>query len=253
MSDDTSEAEFDVEARWTVDAVSALGTDHAVPAACRGSGGPAALDWLGRQLGLDAGTRLLDVGGGLGGPAAYARSTFGASATVVEPMPRACEAAMTLFGLPAVQATVEALPFADAGCERLWCIGVLCTVDDLGPAVRSLSRITRRDGLIGLLVYVRTVAEVEDEPATNHFPSAEELDRHLADSGLAVRTSTTLDAMGSPPDDWDQRADAVDRWIQQAHESDDRWQEAHAAEERIGQLLEEGTVEGHLLVAQRVR
>jgi SAM-dependent methyltransferase len=253
MSDDSSEAEFDTEAAWTVEAVAALGQDHAVPAACRGSGGPGALGWLGHHLELGPGVHLLDVGAGLGGPATVAREDFDARVTLVEPMFRACRGAERLFGHRAVQATVESLPFADARIERVWCIGVLCTVDDLGRAVGSLARVAAADGLVGLLVYVRTVAEVEDEPATNHFPSRDELDRHLARAGLAVRHAARLDEVEPPPEDWDRRADAVDRWIEAAHGDDERWQEAHAAEDRVGELLRDGTVEGHLLVAQRTR
>ena len=66
--DDTSaEPEFATMARWTVDAVRGLGDDHALAAACRGSGGPAALAWLADHLELAPGDRLLDVGAGMGG------------------------------------------------------------------------------------------------------------------------------------------------------------------------------------------
>jgi SAM-dependent methyltransferase len=253
MNDDSSEAEFDVEAAWTVEAVAALGSGHAVPAGCRGSGGPDALDWLGRHLGLGPYDHLLDVGAGLGGPAAFARERFGVRATLVEPMRNACAAAGTLFGLPAIQATVESLPVPDERFDRVWCIGVLCTLDDLETAVGALAQVTQVGGLVGLLVYIRTVPVVEGEPATNHFPATDELDRHLARAGLAVLHTTALEQLGAPPDEWDRRADEVDRWIEDAHGSEDVWKEAHASEDRVAELLEEGTVAGRLLVARRER
>ena len=43
---DAMEAEFDLVAEWTRQAVRRLGEDHALPAACQGSASPAALDWL---------------------------------------------------------------------------------------------------------------------------------------------------------------------------------------------------------------
>ena len=44
--DEDQTDEFDVAARWTAESVGRLGPDHAIPAACRGSGGPGALAWL---------------------------------------------------------------------------------------------------------------------------------------------------------------------------------------------------------------
>ena len=43
MSEEPMVEEFDTVASWTADAVQELGQDHALPAACRGSGSPAAL------------------------------------------------------------------------------------------------------------------------------------------------------------------------------------------------------------------
>ncbi|CNF53505.1 methyltransferase family protein [Mycobacterium tuberculosis] len=93
-------AEFDDVARWTADAVELLGERHAIPAACRGSADPAALAWLGEACELAAGTTLLDVGAGAGGPAAWAAERFGVRPVLLERMPAACRAAARLFGLP---------------------------------------------------------------------------------------------------------------------------------------------------------
>ena len=45
-ADDPMEAEFDTVAAWTAEVAADLGPEYFVPAACRGSGKPAALDWL---------------------------------------------------------------------------------------------------------------------------------------------------------------------------------------------------------------
>jgi len=90
---DAMDAEFDLVAEWTRQAVRELGDDHALPAACQGSASPVALDWLAHACGLGPGTRLLDVGGGTGGPAAYAIREFRARPLVVDPMPGACRTA----------------------------------------------------------------------------------------------------------------------------------------------------------------
>ena len=67
------DAEFDTVAEWTAQVAVKLGPDFYVPAACRGSGSPAALDWLIDHMRLVPGDRLLDCGAGTGGPAAYPR------------------------------------------------------------------------------------------------------------------------------------------------------------------------------------
>src|SRR6185369_15439861 len=66
------DAEFDTVAEWTAQVAVELGTDYHIPAACRGSGSPRALDWLIDRMDLAAGQVLLDSGAGVGGPAAYA-------------------------------------------------------------------------------------------------------------------------------------------------------------------------------------
>ena len=52
---DAMEAEFDLVAEWTRQAVRELGDDHALPAACQGSASPVALDWLAAACGLERG------------------------------------------------------------------------------------------------------------------------------------------------------------------------------------------------------
>jgi len=83
-ADDPMEAEFDTVAAWTAEVAADLGPEYFVPAACRGSGKPAALDWL--LAGLRAGARdlLADVGAGLGGPAAYAADRTGVRPVLVD-------------------------------------------------------------------------------------------------------------------------------------------------------------------------
>ena len=89
MSDAMS-AEFDTVAEWTADVAAELGPDHHVPAGCRGSGSPAALDWLVERLDLASGETLVDCGAGVGGPAAYAAQRSEVRPLLVEPEPGAC-------------------------------------------------------------------------------------------------------------------------------------------------------------------
>ena len=113
------EIEFDTVARWTEDVVSDLGPEYAIPAACRGSASPAGLDRLCRDL--RPGMRLGDIGGGTGGPAAYAAEQAEVAPVVVDPMPGACRAAARLFGLDAVVGAGEQVPLATGSLDACWC------------------------------------------------------------------------------------------------------------------------------------
>ena len=57
---------------------------------------------------------MIDVGAGMGGPAAYAARRTGVQPILAEPEPDACRAAVRLFRAPVVQADATALPFGDA-------------------------------------------------------------------------------------------------------------------------------------------
>ena len=124
------EAEFDTVAEWTAQVAQELGPEYYVPAACRGSGSPAALDWLIDRMGLAPGQLLLDSGAGVGGPAAYAARSRSVQPVLVEPEAGACRAAKRLFDFPAVRGLGTALPMADSSFDAAWSLGVLCTMPD---------------------------------------------------------------------------------------------------------------------------
>jgi hypothetical protein len=65
--EDPMEAEFGTVAEWTAQVAADLGPEYYIPAACRGSGQPAALDWLLEGMHPRPGELMLDVGAGVGG------------------------------------------------------------------------------------------------------------------------------------------------------------------------------------------
>src|ERR1700735_1969801 len=125
---DPMEAEFGTVAEWTAEVASQLGPDYAIPAACRGRGHPAALDWLLAGLDPAPGALLVDVGAGLGGPDAFAAAEAGIRPLLLEPEAAACRAAASLVRLPVIQADAPALPLADGRADAAWSLGVLCTL-----------------------------------------------------------------------------------------------------------------------------
>jgi SAM-dependent methyltransferase len=239
-------AEFGTVAEWTSGMISQLGSEYAIPAACRGSGSPAALRWLGDRLGLSPSQRFLDCGAGLGGPAAFAAAEFGVRPVLAEPMPQACRAAARLFGLPVVAATGQHLPFATGSFSTAWSLGVLCTVSDKLAALTELRRVLRPGGRLGLLVYVQASTDLPCIPAGNKFPSEAELARLLQRSGFAVRDQQPLTGFSEAPDGWQRRADEVQRALDAAHSGQPRWEEARKQGECMALLLARGHVRGQL-------
>lgn len=239
---DRMEAEFGSVAEWTARVAADLGPDYYIPAGCRGSGQPAVLDWLLERLGPRPGEILLDVGAGLGGPAAYAASRTGVRPVLVEYEAGACRSSARLFGAPVVAADATALPVADATADLAWCLGVLCTApgpDAQRSMVAELRRVTRPGGRIGLLVYLAST-ELDDPPQGNHFPTSGQLHSLLVDAGLRVLEVADFPDITQPPADWAERTTAVERELHRRYGHKPELTAADEQAGRIGKLLSAG-------------
>jgi SAM-dependent methyltransferase len=242
------QAEFDTVAEWTAQVAADLGPDYHVPAGCRGSGSPAALDWLIGQLELVPGTLFLDCGAGVGGPAAYAARSRAVLPVLVEPEAGACRAAKRLFGHPVVRAEGSKLPMADASYDAAWALGVLCTTPDQLPLLKELRRTVRPGGRIGMLVFVAHEDISSNQLEGNHFPTPDGLRELIAQCSLSVEKSLSTAELPEIPDTWNQRVDTVERELTDRYGHTDAWQLAERPSSAIGRLLEQGTLTGELLV-----
>ena len=248
---DPMDAEFGTVAEWTAEVASQLGPEYAIPAACRGSGQPAALDWLLAGLDPAPGALLVDVGAGLGGPDAFAAAEAGLRPLLLEPEQPACRAAARLFGLPVIRSDATALPLADGRADTAWSLGVLCTLpgrDAQLAMLRELRRIVRPGGRIGLLVYVAARLPLDDPPEGNHFPDADGLDVLVRRAGLAVVAAANAHRMSAPPADWRNRIEAVDRELHRRFGRTPQLRTSDEQSGRIGQLLGSGELIPQVLV-----
>jgi SAM-dependent methyltransferase len=249
--DDPMAAEFGTVAEWTAEVASGLGPDYAVPAACRGSGQPAVLDWLIAGLDPVPGALLADVGAGLGGPAAYAAAKASIRPLLLESEHAACRAAAGLFGVPVIQADATTLPLADGHADVAWSLGVLCTLPSRAAQLamlRELRRIVRPGGPIGLLVYVAARPPLDDPPEGNRFPASGDLDALVRGAGLEVLHATDGHGLSAPPAGWRHRAEAVERELGRRFSRTPQLRAASEQSERIGKLLESGRLARQALV-----
>ncbi len=252
LESEAMEAEFGTVAAWTEEAVRALGQDHAVPAGCRGSGSESALRWLADHLELGPGSRVLDAGSGVGGPAGWLAAERGLRPVCAEPMAAASRGGRRLFGLPSVVALGQALPFRDGAFDAAWCLGVLCTTSDKAGALAELRRVLSEGGRLGLLVFVADGPLPGPVPEGNDFPSEVELRGLLADAGLQLTATAEADLADSPPG-WTARAEAVQAEVARRHGSDPAFVQASEQSERVGTLLAGGALRSWLGVAVAVR
>ncbi|MEV6285781.1 methyltransferase domain-containing protein [Kribbella sp. NPDC051770] len=242
-------AEFDNVAGWTADAVERLGDRYAIPAACRGSASPAALAWLAEACELSAGTTLLDIGAGVGGPAAWAARRFGVRPVLLEPMPSAARAASRLFGLPVITADGTAIPLGNESIDTAWCLGVLCTVEDKPKLLSEIHRVLTPGASLGLLVVVAQDNQIHNTPDGNHFPTQHELNSLLASTGFTLLEQTTRP--DAAPLSWSRRVEEVTRAVAARHRATPAYALAARQGERLTRLFSEGRLTMQLLHAVR--
>lgn len=245
---DAMEAEFDTVAEWTAQIALDLGPDYHVPAGCRGSGSPAALDWLIDGMQLTSGVTLLDCGAGVGGPAAYAARSGDVRPVLVEPEPGACRAATRLFDHPVVRAEGSTLPVADSSVDTAWALGVLCTTGHQQQLLEELSRVVRRGGRIGLLVFVAQRDIASDELDGNHFPTPSRLLDLVQRASLRLEQWMSTAALPAIPDTWTTRMDEIEKALTERYGQTEAWRLSEGQSSRLGTLLQDEALAGALLV-----
>ncbi|HEY6745529.1 MAG TPA: methyltransferase domain-containing protein [Mycobacteriales bacterium] len=237
------EDEFDLVATWTEEVVAELGEEFAIAAACRGSGSPASLAWLAEALEVPLVHRMLDAGAGIGGPAAWLASRFHVTPVCAEPMRGAARASHRLFGLPAVAAGGQALPFPDGTFDAAWALGVLDTAGDKAALLAEVRRVLGPTGRLGLLAFVAAGPLPPPLPEGNEFSTGPELDGLLQAAGFQVLQTVPAPSLRDAPVAWQVRSNRVEELLAERHAGDPRWDAAEEQSARIGTLISGG----HLL------
>ena len=152
-TDAMSESEFDQVAVLTAQTLHGADFLDRVSGACRGSGNPAALAWLADGLRLDESTRVIDLGAGLGGPAAWIARRYGCRIVAMDPAHGAATGCHLLFDTPVVRAVASHAPFAADAFDVGLILGVLSVLDRPGESLAEAHRIASR---VGLLEYIAT-------------------------------------------------------------------------------------------------
>jgi SAM-dependent methyltransferase len=248
---DATDAEFDTVAEWTAQIALDLGPDYYVPAGCRGSGSPPALDWLIDGMCLERGATLLDCGAGVGGPAAYAARSRGALPILVEPAQGACRAATKLFGYPVMRAVGSTLPVADSSVDAAWALGVLCTTPQQQELLDELRRVVRPGGRIGLLVFVAQRDIPSSQSDGNYFPTPSRLMALVERASLRLEQWLSTANLPAIPGSWNERMDVIDKALGDRYGKTEAWRLAERQSSRIGGLLEEEALTGALLILRR--
>ena len=110
LESEAMEAEFDTVAGWTEEAVRALGPGVRRPGGLPGERERGCAALARRPAGARPGTRMLDSGAGVGGPAGWLAAERGVRPVCAEPMAAAVRACHRLFGLPVGRRAGAAAP-----------------------------------------------------------------------------------------------------------------------------------------------
>lgn len=206
-----------------------LDRSEAIASACRGSGDPAGLAWIAEALGLEDGCRVLDIGGGLGGPSAWLVDRYRVRPITTDPVLDGLVGARRVFGLPAVAADGVALPFPDGAVDATLVLAVLSVVDDPVGLLREARRLAP---VCGAIVYLAAGSDAV-HCGGSRFPTWDDVGRWLDQAGLELAAGPAALDLPAPPGWEDDGA------------SDDR------AEDEVAAAIEQGRIGPSAFVARR--
>ena len=171
--------------------------------------GLAATIELADSLGIDADSRVLDIGAGLGGSARHLAARYGCVVQGIDASAPFVEAATYLNQRTGLADKVSIqlgdaldLPFADASFDIAWTQHVAMNIGDRPRLYREINRVLRPGGKLGLYDVVAGEGEVlfpvpwASSPAASFLLSPSEMTKVLDDAGFDVVSSKDCSAAG---------------------------------------------------------
>jgi ubiquinone/menaquinone biosynthesis C-methylase UbiE len=170
---------------------------------------------LAALLPLGPGTRVLDVGGGLGGPARLIASECGCDVTVLDLTPDFCETGLWLTTLTGLEERVHfqlgsalALAFPGASFDVVWTQHAAMNIPDRDGLYRGIHRVLRPGGLLA----VHDVLAGSVQPL--HYPvpwaSTQAMSFLLDAAGMRAQ----LSGAGFEELHWEDATDRAVKWFQ---------------------------------------
>ncbi len=218
-------------------------------------GRPATLALL-RLADPPRGARVLDVGGGIGGPARTLARDLGWQVTVLDATPAFCEVGAMLTERTGLADRVAfrhgsalAMPFADGSFDLVWMQNVGMHIADKGRLFAEIARVLRPGGRFALQDLLAGGSQPAHYPTPwaatageSFLPTAEELRDLLATAGLREVARQAVPV--APPAAGLTTPSPLSHLL---------WDEAasRAMDENIRRNAAEGRVAGVMLVAER--
>lgn len=195
------EPEFGVYSSWLVEAISQLAPADRIPAACRGTGRPALLEHLTQLVRVREGTRLLDIGSGLGGPAAWVTQRHHCRVICLDLMELEVSGSMHLFPeLCGVVGSASQLPLSGASVDAAWALGVVEMVPERERSIGEVVRVLKPGGRFAIYGFFAADGEIPFHPVVNLFDRPETVLAMLEHNGLQVVHAAPAPTEAAPAD-----------------------------------------------------
>jgi SAM-dependent methyltransferase len=251
MGRERLEVEFGEYSQWLADAIQAAGVEP-VQGACRGTGNPWLFDRLADAVGASEGTRVLDLGCGIGGPGAWLAER-GCRVIGVDVMEAGVRGLRQLFpGSLALVARLRALPFRDGHFEAAWALGVIETVDDKLGALTEIMRVLATGGRFAIYSFVATNPALRDAPAADRFEPAESVQAVLTTAGFEVVEAGPTNDLPGAPEAWTESLKKVRGEVARAHRGDGRFDTVEAEMAKIRRLVKDREIQPWMFVARKI-
>lgn len=210
--------EFGRYTDWILEAVEAVGVEDPIAVACRGTADVALFEDLADGIGAHPGMRVLDLGCGMGGPAAWLRRQRGCDVVGLDLMEQGVRAARRLFAHDlSVVGSTYALPFPAGAFAGVWAAGVLELIEDKATALREMARVLEPGGRAAVYSYTSVTDELDDPPASDFFVSADAMGALAEEAGLQIHRAGPAAPAGGDDRGWRQTRALVEGEIRRRH------------------------------------